>query len=95
MQLLSAIQARPDDDAPRLAYAEWLSGLGDPLGDFIRMQCALARGLREGARVAETKPLEQGIARLWHQHAAGWLAAFDAATSTSAATGCPPWRAGA
>ncbi len=37
--LLEAIYAAPDDDAPRLVYADALSELGDPRGEFIVRQC--------------------------------------------------------
>jgi len=37
------ILEHPQDDAPRLLYAEWLEEHGDPLGEFIRVQCRLAR----------------------------------------------------
>ena len=40
---LRLIAAAPDDDAPRLIYADWLDERGDPRGGFIRAQCALAR----------------------------------------------------
>jgi uncharacterized protein (TIGR02996 family) len=33
----------PRDDAPRLEYAAWLDERCDPLGEFIRLQCRLAR----------------------------------------------------
>jgi uncharacterized protein (TIGR02996 family) len=34
-----------DDDGPRLVFADWLEEHGDPeRADFIRVQCALARG---------------------------------------------------
>ncbi len=37
--LLAAIDARPDDDAPRLAHADWLEANGDPdRAGFIRLQ---------------------------------------------------------
>ena len=39
---LQAIIECPDDDAPRLIYADWLDERGDPRGEFIRVQCALA-----------------------------------------------------
>jgi uncharacterized protein (TIGR02996 family) len=42
-ELLRAILAAPEEDAPRLAYADWLTQQGDPFGDFIRVQCRLAR----------------------------------------------------
>jgi uncharacterized protein (TIGR02996 family) len=40
---LQTILAHPDDDSPRLRYANWLDGCGNPLGEFIRLQCDLAR----------------------------------------------------
>lgn len=42
--LFQAILAAPDDDAPRLVFADWLDENGDPdLAEFIRVQCRLAR----------------------------------------------------
>jgi uncharacterized protein (TIGR02996 family) len=45
--LLAAILANPDEDTPRLAYADWLQEHGDESGlaraEFIRLQCELAR----------------------------------------------------
>lgn len=38
-----AILARPHDDAPRLVYADWLEERGEPLAEFIRLQCRLAQ----------------------------------------------------
>lgn len=38
--LREAIRANPDDDAPRLVYADLLSERGDPRGEFIALQCA-------------------------------------------------------
>jgi uncharacterized protein (TIGR02996 family) len=38
---LQEILARPDDDAPRLIYADWLEEQGDVRAEFIRIQCAL------------------------------------------------------
>src|SRR5262249_17976263 len=41
--LLQAIQAAPDDDLPRLVYADWLVEHDQPeYAEFIRAQCALA-----------------------------------------------------
>ncbi|MDW8244817.1 MAG: TIGR02996 domain-containing protein [Thermogemmata sp.] len=37
------IRAYPDDDLPRLVYADWLDERGDPRGEFIRLQIARAR----------------------------------------------------
>ena len=41
---LAAILEAPDDDAPRLVYADWLDEHGQPeRAEFIRVQCELAR----------------------------------------------------
>jgi uncharacterized protein (TIGR02996 family) len=61
--LLAEIRARPEDDAPRLVYADWLTEQGDPYGEFIRLQCARARGDDAG----ELRERE-----LWAQHGASW-----------------------
>ena len=45
---LADIRAHPDDDAPRLIYADWLEETGGPTeavrAEFIRLQCALDAG---------------------------------------------------
>ena len=80
---LQAVLAEPDDDAPRLIFADWLEERGDPRGAFIRLQCALERlspadparpDLEDEAdallRLHEeewTAPL-QGIASQWRFH---------------------------
>lgn len=39
--LLAAIRAHPDEDTPRLIYADWLDENGQPeRAEFIRLQCA-------------------------------------------------------
>lgn len=38
---LDGILSSAGDDAPRLVYAAELEALGDPRGDFIRLQCEL------------------------------------------------------
>ena len=41
---LQAIRDSPDDDTPRLVFADWLTENGDAdRGEFIRVQCELAR----------------------------------------------------
>jgi uncharacterized protein (TIGR02996 family) len=42
-ELLAAVIAAPEDDAPRLAYAAWLTAQGDPRGEYIEAQVRLAR----------------------------------------------------
>lgn len=41
---LRAIADAPEDDAPRLVFADWLEERGDSeRAEFIRLQCAVAR----------------------------------------------------
>ncbi len=51
---LDAILAQPESDVPRLAFADWLDAQGDPRGEFIRVQCELAR-------LPETDPLHSRL----------------------------------
>ena len=40
---LAAIRDDPDDDAPRLVFADWLDDYGEPhRAELIRARCALA-----------------------------------------------------
>jgi len=51
--LLRAVRDAPNEFGPLLAYADALAAAGDPLAEFIRVQCALARGgLAADERVA-------------------------------------------
>ena len=69
-RLLAAIVEAPDDDAPRLVYADWLQSRGDPRGEFIQLQCQLAAtpddDRRRAMRIAENKLLAA--------HGKAWLA---------------------
>ncbi|MDP3152646.1 MAG: TIGR02996 domain-containing protein [Archangium sp.] len=65
--LLAAVLADPEADAPRLVYADWLHERGDPRGDFISIQCELARG---SPREAE---LEEEAAALLEAWSPQWL----------------------
>ncbi len=40
---LRAVTENPEDDTPRLIFADWLDDHDDPRGSFIRVQCELAR----------------------------------------------------
>ncbi len=43
--LLRAVCENPDEDTPRLVFADWLQENGDEArAEFIRVQIALARG---------------------------------------------------
>jgi uncharacterized protein (TIGR02996 family) len=69
--LLQDVLARPQDDAPRLRYADWLDEQCDPLGEFIRVQCRLA-SLPANHRLA--LELERREHELLAQHEADWAA---------------------
>jgi len=63
--LIDAIVAAPDDDAPRMVYADWLQERGDPRGELIALQCRPA--------LFESDVFERAW-RLEHEHGARWLA---------------------
>lgn len=67
---LQDILAHPDDDAPRLIYADWLEEHDDPRGEFIRAQCALAQLGDDDPR---RWPLEQRERELLQEHESEWL----------------------
>src|SRR4051794_25062384 len=67
---LTAICRSPDDDAPRLVYADWLEEHGDPeRAEFIRVQCALAAETYDDPRHDE---LEERNESLLGQHGEKW-----------------------
>ena len=68
---LKAILERVEDDAPRLAYADWLGRRGDPRGEFIRIQCALDKLASDDPREADL--VEREVA-LWKEHGVEWSA---------------------
>jgi uncharacterized protein (TIGR02996 family) len=70
LAFLRAIKETPEDDAPRLVFADWLEEQGDPRGEFLRLQCALARlGEADPARA----PLDGREWELRECHEAEWL----------------------
>src|SRR5262249_4725627 len=67
---LADIRADPDDDAPRLIYADWLHEHGDAdRAEFIRLQCELAR---LGAADPRRPALEQREGELLEAHRLRW-----------------------
>lgn len=68
---LQAIHANPDDDAPRLMYADWLTERGDVRGEFIRLQCELARlpehDVRRGEWLQRANHLLQRYGQGWRE----------------------------
>src|SRR4051812_24390716 len=73
--IIREIVARPDDDLPRLIYADWLEERGDPQGEFIRIQCALAQG---GRSPEETRELRERELELLKAYRAEWVARISA-----------------
>jgi uncharacterized protein (TIGR02996 family) len=60
--LLQAVIASPDDDAPRLAYADHVEASGNPdRAAFIRVQCALDRMSPEAAERPSLQAREQEL----------------------------------
>jgi uncharacterized protein (TIGR02996 family) len=70
---LADVRANPDDDTPRLVYADWLDEHGGAAGaaraELIRVQCALARPGGEGEW---RRGLEAREERLLREHGPGW-----------------------
>jgi uncharacterized protein (TIGR02996 family) len=68
---LQAVLETPDDDTPRLVYADWLDDHGDARGTFIRLQCEIARlpedDPRRAALMAQAMPLEEQIRKSLRQ----------------------------
>ena len=77
-RLLGAVRANPDEDTPRLAYADWLDEHDDPArAEFIRLQCRLAERERDKALPA-TDPDGQRARELEKQLGERWLAELPA-----------------
>jgi uncharacterized protein (TIGR02996 family) len=72
--LLQAILASPDDPAHRLIYADWLEDHGDPRGDYLRMELALASA-RPQSRKA--RALRASLQELRGRIEPAWLAVID------------------
>ncbi len=73
-ELLAAVFAAPDDDEPRLVYADWLATHGDPRGEFISLQVERARS---GAAIS-TRELE-----LLDRHGPEWAGSLHGVLGAS------------
>lgn len=68
---LAAIRDDPDDDLPRLAYADWFEEHGQAdRGEFIRVQVELSHGARDRGRRVELLRRLRALSQL---HRAAWL----------------------
>jgi uncharacterized protein (TIGR02996 family) len=98
-RLLAAVLADPGDDAARLVYADFLTQSGDPRGELITVQCALATARRRDrtALSRRAKALLRAHRRTWTRAASqvalecelrrGFVAAIKATASTFATRG--------
>jgi uncharacterized protein (TIGR02996 family) len=77
--LLERIIAAPDDDAPRLVYADWLQEQGDPRGELIVIQCALARYATADDTVGDVRRMQQRERALLAAHFDEWTRSARAA----------------
>jgi uncharacterized protein (TIGR02996 family) len=75
------IVARPDDDAPRLIFADWLEDHGDPQrAEFIRRQCERAAKLGDAGELQswlDCRPTVSYGSRREHPFAHSILGALD------------------
>jgi uncharacterized protein (TIGR02996 family) len=71
--LLRSIIAAPDDDLPRLVFADWCDEHGDPeRAEFVRTQVEFARKSRHAEGVDNR--LGKHSVELWAEHRKRWLA---------------------
>jgi uncharacterized protein (TIGR02996 family) len=75
--ILQAVLAEPEDDTPRLVYADWLDENGGPEGqaraEFIRAQIELARLPKGDSRGKNLRAREK---KLWSGNKTAWLASL-------------------
>src|SRR5690242_683886 len=69
LPFIRAIAERPDQDMPRLIYADWLGERGDPRAEFIRVQCTLANPDTPYSQSADLKATERVLRAA---HLAAW-----------------------
>lgn len=86
-ELAAAVYANPDDDAPRLAYATFLSEHGDPRGDFIRLQIAATRR-------SLTHDETTTVTRLLDQHLRTWLGPIQRGVDSWLSSSVPRYERG-
>jgi uncharacterized protein (TIGR02996 family) len=71
-EFIQAVVRAPDDDAPRQAYATWLTARGDPRGRFIELQL-------EGERDGDWRK-RQAAEAILAEHQAQWAPAVRGAS---------------
>jgi uncharacterized protein (TIGR02996 family) len=77
LALLAAVLEFPEQDAPRLIYADWLDEHGDaPRAEFIRVSVELAWRPYSERRTAHYRDLLVRFRALVAAHRAAWVAPF-------------------
>ncbi len=77
LALLQAVCANPDDDLPRLVYADWLEEQGQPdRAEFIRLQL---ENHRQGLTLASCEDRTVRETTLFTQHFSEWIGHLPAA----------------
>ncbi len=76
--MLAAVLASPDDDTPRLLYADWLDDHDEaPHAEFIRTQCALAKMEKKAPSSFKNSEEAHNLRRrerdLLRKHGNGWV----------------------
>lgn len=83
---IEAIREDPEDDFPRLVFADWLDEQGDPLGEFIRVQCELAV-LSEADDPGRHATLKSREDELLKAHKQDWAGEIDEAVKAGIVDG--------
>jgi uncharacterized protein (TIGR02996 family) len=76
---IRAIRAAPEDDAPRLIYADWLEEQGNVRGEYLRLEVQLAQ-------------IPARLAQLRGQIDATWLTAVAKRRKVVLASFPPRWK---
>jgi uncharacterized protein (TIGR02996 family) len=93
--LLAAVLARPDDDTPRLVYADWLEEQGDGTrAEFIRLQVELQVRCGDESPPTLQTPRDLGLyarsRELFNAHAHEWVEHFAWVNKDGSVTAHPP-----
>jgi uncharacterized protein (TIGR02996 family) len=73
--LMRAVCENPDEDTPRLVFADWLQENGEPkYAEFVRLQVRHAELLRYGA--PDTEDFARKARELWLRFGVRWQAAL-------------------
>src|SRR5262249_4552018 len=76
--LMQAILERPDDDAPRLVFADWLDDNGEAdLARYVRLERAGPRAPPEAPAVAQRQEGLRGLEEVGDAWAAEWRRGLD------------------